>query len=95
MLLEIYQVRIEYSRNSKKGKSHAYFRKCSMARLLCDSCGAIFERPVKQMDHRRLTQSHNHVCPNCDAKRFAQNKSVESRRFWNTTVDKDVGIDEL
>jgi hypothetical protein len=95
MLLEIYQIRIEYSRNSKKGKSHAYFRKRSVARLLCDSCGTTFERPVKQMDPRRLTDEHTHVCPTCDTKRFAQSKGAESRRFWNTTVDRDIGLGDL
>lgn len=95
MLLEIYQVRIEYSRNSKTGKTHTYFRKRSMARLLCDGCGTIFERAVKQMDPRRLTDEHTHVCPTCDTKRFAQSKGAESRRFWNTTVDRDIGLGDL
>lgn len=95
MLLEIYNLRIEYSRTSGQGKVHAYFRNRKMARLLCDSCQAAFERPVGQMDPRRLTRDHTHICPNCDTKRFAQSKGVENRRFWNTTVDLDKGIDEL
>lgn len=95
MLLEIYHVRIEYSRSSKQGRSHTYFRTRKMARLLCDSCQSIFERPAGQMDHRRLTQDHTHICPNCDAKRFAQGKGVENRRFWNTTVDLDKNLDDL
>ena len=95
MLLEIYQVRIEYSRLSKAGKSHAYFRNRKVALLQCDCCGVRFERPVKQMDHRRLTHEHTHVCPRCNPKQFAQNKSAESRRFWNTTVDQDIDLGDL
>ena len=95
MLIEIYNLRTEYARTSKQGTAHSYFRTRKMARLSCDSCKAVFERPVGNMDHRRLTESHIHVCPNCDAKRFAQSKGAESRRFWGTTVDLDIDIDEL
>ena len=95
MLLGIYQIRKEYSRLSKNGKAHTYFRKCSMALLLCDCCEQKFERPVKQMDHRRLTTEYTHVCPNCNPKKFAQSKGVESRKFWGTTVDLDKGFDSL
>jgi hypothetical protein len=47
------------------------------------------------MDPRRLTNEHVHVCPSCPSKRFAQTKGIESRRFWNTTVDLDQGLDSL
>lgn len=66
-----------------------------MALLLCDSCGKKFERRVRDMDHRRLTQNHTHVCPECPGKKIAQKKAAESRKFWNTRVDKDVDIDSL
>lgn len=95
MLLEIYNVQTQYSRTSNRGTVHTYFRTRKMARLLCDSCQATFERPVGQMDYRRLTQDHTHICSKCDTKRFAQSKGVESRRFWNTTVDRDIDIDSL
>jgi hypothetical protein len=47
------------------------------------------------MDYRRLDAGYTHVCPNCKPKQFAQNKGVESRRFWNTTADLDIGIDKI
>ena len=95
MLLKIYYVRTEYSRLSKHGIQHTYFRNCKTALLLCDNCNTKFERLVSQMDHRRLTPDHTHVCPMCNPKKFAQHKGVEARRFWNTTVDADKDIDEL
>ena len=95
MLIEIIQVQVEYARLSKKGLKHIYYRKRKVARLQCDSCNKVFERPAKQMDYRRLAKDYTHVCPDCDPKRFAQSKGVESRRFWNTTVDLDLGIGDL
>jgi hypothetical protein len=95
MLLEIYQVCVEYSRLSKQGKKHTYTRNHKMARLVCDSCARPFERRISQIDPRRLTVNHTHVCSNCNPKQFAQRKGVESRRFWNTTVDLDKDIDSL
>ena len=95
MLLEIKQVRIEYTRLSKNGTPHTYFRNRSVAVLKCDSCSTTFERSVKEMDHRRLSTEHTHVCSNCNPKQYAQRKAVESRRFWNTTVDLDIDLDKI
>ena len=95
MLIEIRHVRIEYSRLSKQGKQHFYFRNRKVALLLCDCCNSQFERPVKQMDPRRLTDEHTHVCPMCNTKKFAQSRGVEARKFWNTTVDQDIGLGDL
>ena len=95
MLLEIRQVQTEYSRSSKSGTPHSYIRKHAVAILSCDACHLQFERRVRDMDPRRLTADHSHVCPNCNPKQYAQSKGVESRRFWNTTVDLDKNIDEL
>ena len=95
MLLEIRQVRVEYSRVSKGGTAHTYYRTHKVAVLRCDYCGLEFERRVNQMDPRRLTGEHAHICPACPSKKFAQRKGVESRRFWNTTVDLDKDIDSL
>lgn len=95
MLIEIYNVRAEYSRTSSQGTSHKYYRTHKVAVLQCDCCGEKFERRINQIDPRRLTTNHTHVCPECPTKKFAQNKGVESRHFWNTTVDLDKDIDEL
>jgi hypothetical protein len=95
MLIEIKQVQTEYTRLSKNGKEHSYFRNRSTAVLQCDSCFTTFERPVREMDSKRLGAGYTHVCPNCNPKQFAQSKGVEGRRFWNTTVDLDVDIDKI
>jgi hypothetical protein len=93
MLISIRRVKKEYQRLSKQGKSHPYFRTHEVAVLQCDCCRTQFERRVRDMDRRRLTEEHTHVCQSCDQKQYAQLKGVESRRFWNTTVDldKDIG----
>ena len=95
MLVEIYQIRTEYSRLSKTGKLHTYFRNRSIAVLKCDCCKNNFERPVGQIDYRRLSLDHSHVCPTCNQKKFAQKRSIVSKRFWNTTVDLDIDIDTI
>lgn len=92
MFIEIRTIRIEYTRPSKSGKPHAYYRNRNIAVLKCDCCGVEFQRPVSQMDRRRLNNEYSHVCPNCDGKKFAQSKGVERRKFWNITVDTDKSI---
>ena len=95
MLVQIYQVQTEHSRISKNGKTHSYFRNQKIAVLLCDCCKTKFERPVREMDHRRLSTEYTHVCPKCNQKSFAQSKGADSRRFWNTTVDLDIDLDKI
>lgn len=95
MLVEIREVQIEYSRLSKAGIPHHYIRTHKVAVLTCDCCSSQFERRVRDMDPRRLTKDHTHVCSSCSQKKYAQNKGVENRRFWNTTVDLDKDIDDL
>jgi hypothetical protein len=95
MLIELRQDRIEYSRESKQGKAHSYFRNHTTAVLLCDCCGNKFERRARDMDPRRLTKDHTHVCLDCSPKKYAQRKGVESRRFWNITVDLDKDLDSI
>jgi DNA-directed RNA polymerase subunit RPC12/RpoP len=95
MFIEIVQVQTEYSRISKTGQEHKYHRLRKEARLRCDCCGQEFTRPVGRMDPKRLSNEYAHVCPACDHKRFAQNKGVERRRFWNITVDSDLDITDL
>jgi hypothetical protein len=95
VLIKIFQVQVEFSRASKKGTAHSYHRTRTVALLKCDCCGTEFERRASEMDHRRLTTNHIHVCARCDTKKFAQSKAVESRNFWNTTVDLDIDVDSI
>lgn len=95
MLVKIFQVSVEFLRPSKNGVPHKYYRNRSMALLKCDCCGNTFERRASEMDYRRLTTKHLHVCSLCNPKKFAQKKAVESRNFWNTTVDLDIDVDSI
>ncbi len=40
----------------------------------CDNCHEEFKRDKGQVDPKRLDNAYNHVCPECDPKRFAQKK---------------------
>jgi transcription elongation factor Elf1 len=95
MLIEIQQTQQEYQRLSKRGTVHTYVRTHKVAILQCDSCGLRFTRRTRNMDPRRLTVEHSHVCAECNQKQYAQSKGVENKRFWNTTVDLDRDIDSI
>jgi len=84
-----------YIRKSKKGKNHPYKRVKTVVIFECDNCHLEFKRDKGQVDSKRLDNSYNHVCPECDPKRFAQKKGVEQRRKLNTTADVLVTIDQL
>jgi hypothetical protein len=85
----------EYVRTSKTGESHRYTRSRTIVVLKCDSCQSVFERSLGEMDPRRLSENHYHVCKNCDTKRFAQKRGVENRRLWNMPADSDIDISRL
>ena len=95
MLIEIQQTRQEYQRLSKRGTAHTYVRTHKVALLQCDCCELRFTRRIRDMDPRRLTTAHSHVCGECNQKQYAQSKGVESKKFWNTTVDLDQDIDSI
>ena len=84
-----------YLRKSKKGKSHPFKRFRSYAIFECDSCHDEFKREKGKVDPKRLDNSYNHVCPDCDPKRFAQKKGVERRKALDTDVSKMLTIDAL
>ena len=95
MIKETRTVTTEYTRTSKLKKSHAYTRTKTVAVIECDSCQSLFERDIGTMDRRRLADGYYHVCSNCNPKKFAQNKGVEHRRFWNMPVDSDIDITKI
>lgn len=47
------------------------------------------------MDPKRINDSVYHVCGNCDAKKFAQTKGVESRKVWDMPVSSLKKLGEL
>ena len=73
-------------RTSKYGTVHAYLRKKTVLQFRCDCCQGYFKRDKGSMDSKRLNNNYYHVCGDCDAKKFAQEKGVEARRIWDMPV---------
>ena len=95
MFISIKKVTSEHTRKSKLGFHHTYYRTKTIASFKCDNCNSIFDRDIGKIDSKRLTEHSYHVCSNCNSKKFAQSKGVESRRLWNLPVDSDIKINNL
>jgi rubredoxin len=95
MYLETRKEISRYTRTSKLGLEHTYCRAKSVAVFRCDNCDNIFQRDLGKMDYRRISNRFFHVCPNCDAKKFAQRKGVERRKIWDMPVDSDLDISRI
>jgi hypothetical protein len=95
VFVEIQKIQTEYNRLSKNGRSHTYCRYKTVALLRCDACRLTFTRELGTTDRKRLSDQYRHVCANCNQKSFAQSVGVESRRFWNISVDTDLDISKL
>lgn len=79
----------QYTRNSKSGVEHAYSRYKTVAIFRCDNCDDIFQRDLKHIDKKRLSNNYFHCCSNCDSKRFAQRKGVEQKKIWDMPASID------
>ena len=95
MFLTIKTQQNQYSRLSKKGVEHSYTRKKTLAVLRCDACDLIFERDLKHMDKKRLSNNFFHCCSSCDTKRFAQRKGVEQKQIWNMPASIDLPVSKF
>jgi len=82
-------------RKSKLGNQHTYSRKKTMIVLRCDACDKEFTRERGNMDPKRLNNNYFHVCENCDAKRFAQERGVNAKKVWNLKASSDRPINKL
>jgi len=83
---------MEYVRTSKLGAEHVYTRSKTVALFRCDNCDEKFERDLKHIDHRRLSNNYFHCCSNCDAKRFAQRKRVERKSIWDLPASSTLPV---
>jgi hypothetical protein len=83
MFLKIETQENQYLRRSKCGLEHAFSRKKTLAVFRCDNCDEEFQRDLKHMDRKRLSNNYFHCCVNCDPKRFAQRKGVEQKKIWD------------
>lgn len=88
-------VKTAHYRTSKHGNVHAYLRKKTVVVFRCDCCQEVFKREKGKMNPKRLNNNFYHVCSNCDVKRFAQEKGVESRRIWDMPVSSLKTLDQL
>lgn len=95
MFIKTEYVDTVYTRTSKLGKEHVYYRKKTVVSFRCDCCGTTFTRDKGHMDAKRLSNNFYHVCSKCDAKRFAQEKGVERRHIWDMPVSSLKTIDQL
>jgi hypothetical protein len=95
MIISTEYIITEYTRISKLGKTHTYFRRKTLVTLRCDNCNVIFNRNKGSMDPARLTNQFYHVCSNCNAKQFAQSKGVERRKIWEMPVSSLKTLDQL
>jgi protein-arginine kinase activator protein McsA len=83
MFLKIETQENQYLRHSKCGLEHAFSRKKTLALFRCDNCDSEFQRDLKHMDRKRLSNNYFHCCSGCDPKRFAQRKGVEQKKIWD------------
>jgi protein-arginine kinase activator protein McsA len=83
MFLKTKTQRTIHSRTSKLGLTHTYERIKTIAEFRCDNCDAEFERDIRKVNRKRLSNNYFHVCSDCDAKRFAQRKGVEQKKIWD------------
>ena len=82
----------EYKRISKLGKEHTYKRDRTVATFRCDNCDKIFERDLKHIDYRRLSNNYFHCCSECDAKKFAQRKGIERKQIWDMPASSTLPV---
>jgi rubredoxin len=95
MIINTEYVTTEYTRISKLGYVHSYFRRKTIIVLRCDSCGLIFNREKGSIAPARVSNQVYHVCNNCDVKSFAQSKGVERRAVWKMPVSSLKTLDHL
>lgn len=95
MLLDTKKITTIYTRKSKNGKNHDYYRIKIVMILKCDNCGRVFERDQSKIIPRRRTNSYFHVCEHCEPKKFAQKKGVERRVIWDKLASSSDDISKI
>ena len=95
MFIKEYLIDTWHMRRSKLGNQHTYNRKKTMVVLRCDACESEFTRERGKMDPKRLNNNYFHVCSNCDAKRFAQQRGVSAKKVWTLKASSDIPINKL
>jgi len=92
MFLKTKSQQTQYVRVSKLGIEHTYFRNKTLAEFRCDNCDEIFERELKKVNTKRLSNNYFHCCSNCDVKKFAQRKGVERKKIWDMPASTELPV---
>jgi len=95
MFLEQRIKKTNFTRLSKIGLEHTYYRNSVELVLRCDCCNEVFTRQRGKMDPNRINNNVFHVCGNCDAKRFAQRKGQEKKAIWDLPASSNLDISKL
>ena len=95
MFIQTKKQKNQYVRLSKLGNQHSYARIKTLAVFKCDNCDQVFERDLKKIDRKRLSNNYFHCCSSCDTKRFAQRTGVEHKKIWDIPSDADLDISKL
>ena len=95
MFVKKIKKRTTYTRRSKSGILHEYYRDKTVALFICDDCGNEFSRDLKHMDSKRLNDQYFHVCSDCDAKKFAQRKGVERKKIWDMPASSTLPVNKF
>ncbi len=82
----------QHTRVSKSGVEHTYTRTKTLAVFRCDNCDELFERELKKVQSKRLSNNYFHCCSNCDSKRFAQRKGVERKKIWDMPASVELPV---
>jgi hypothetical protein len=85
----------QYTRCSKLGEEHTYYRNKTVAMFRCDNCDQEFIRDLKHIDRKRLSNNYFHCCSKCDSKRFAQRKGVEQKKIWDMPASTDLPVSKF
>jgi uncharacterized protein YlaI len=92
MFLKTKSQQTQHVRISKLGVEHAYVRTKTIAMFQCDNCDETFERDLKKISSKRLSNNYFHCCSNCDHKRFAQRKGVERKKIWDLPASSTLPV---
>jgi hypothetical protein len=95
MFLKTKSQQSQYVRISKLGVEHIYTRKKTVALFRCDNCDKNFERELKKVSSKRLSNNYFHCCSECDAKKFAQRKGVERKKIWDMPASVELPVSKF
>jgi uncharacterized protein YlaI len=95
MFLRTQRTNTEYKRSSKHGLEHSYYREKTVAVFRCDNCDNVFQRDIRKMDRKRLSNNYFHCCSECDSKRFAQRKGVEQKKIWDMPASVELPVSKF